>query len=306
MAEITAAVVKELREKTGAGMMDCKKALSESAGDIENAVDWLRKKGLASAAKKAGRVASQGLVAMKTSGTEGVLVEVNSETDFVARNEEFQSFVKAVAEAALKGNGTIEELEKAPLNGKDVAGNLTDLIAKIGENMNLRRVAKVSVSEGVVVGYMHGAIADGVGKIGTLVALESKGNKEVLEKLAKNIAMHVAAVAPVCKDVEGVPADMLIREKNIVAETAKTSGKPEAVIEKMVEGRMRKFYEEVVLNEQFFIMDDKKKIKDVIAEAEKEVGAPVALAGFIRFALGEGIEKKQEDFAAEVAAAAGN
>lgn len=312
MAEITAAAVKELREKSGAGMMDCKKALTEANGDIEKAVDWLREKGLATAAKKAGRVASQGLVAMKTDGKQGVVVEINSETDFVSKNELFQQFVAKAAEIALNGDGDIETLKTAAFaDGKDVQGALTDLIAKIGENMSLRRVAKVAVNDGVVVGYMHGAIADGLGKIGTLVALESTGDKAALEKLAKNLAMHVAAAAPVCLNVADVPAEMEEREKNVVEaqikeEQAKTGkAKPAEIIEKMVVGRIRKFHEEVVLNEQFFIMDDKKKVKDVVAEAAKEIGAPVELKAFVRFALGEGIEKKQEDFAAEVAAAAG-
>ena len=312
MAEITAAAVKELREKSGAGMMDCKKALTASDGDIEKAVDWLREKGLATAAKKAGRVAAQVLVAMKTDGKQGVVVEVNSETDFVSKNELFQQFVAKTADIALQGNGDIEALKAAAYEGgKDVHAALTDLIAKIGENMNLRRVAKLAVNDGVVVGYMHGAIADGLGKIGTLVALESTGDKAALEKLAKNLAMHVAAAAPVCLNVADVPAEMEEREKNVVeaqikeeqAKTGKT--KPAEIIEKMVVGRIRKFHEEVVLNEQFFIMDDKKKVKDVVAEAAKEVGAPVELKAYVRFALGEGIEKKQEDFAAEVAAAAG-
>ncbi len=312
MAEITAAAVKELREKSGAGMMDCKKALTASDGDIEKAVDWLREKGLATAAKKAGRVAAQGLVAMKTDGKQGVVVEVNSETDFVSKNELFQQFVAKTAEIALQGDGDIEALKAAAYeDGKDVQATLTDLIAKIGENMNLRRVAKVAVNDGVVVGYMHGAIADGLGKIGTLVALESAGDKAALEKLAKNLAMHVAAAAPVCLNVADVPAEMEEREKNVVEaqikeEQAKTGKKkPDEIIKKMVEGRIRKFHEEVVLNEQFFIMDDKKKIKDVVAEAAKEIGAPVELKAFARFTLGEGIEKKEEDFAAEVAAAAG-
>ena len=213
MAEITAAVVKELREKTGAGMMDCKKALSEAAGDVEKAVDWLRKKGLASAAKKAGRVASQGLVAMKTDGKDGVVVEINSETDFVSKNDLFQDFVAKTAEIALKGDGNVETLKTMPFaDGKDVQGALTDLIAKIGENMNLRRSAKVSVNDGIVVGYMHSSIADGLGKIGTLIALESAGDKAALEKLAKNLAMHVAAAAPVCLNIADVPADMEERE----------------------------------------------------------------------------------------------
>ncbi|MCQ2914228.1 MAG: translation elongation factor Ts [Alphaproteobacteria bacterium] len=313
MAEITAAIVKELREKSGAGMMDCKKALTEANGDLEAAVDWLRKKGLATAAKKAGRVAAQGLVALKTTDKEGVVVEVNSETDFVSKNELFQNYVKSVAEVALKGNGDVETLKTTAFaDGKDVQGALTDLIAKIGENMSLRRSAKVSVNNGVVVGYMHSSIADGLGKIGTLVALESTGDKAALEKLAKNLAMHVAAAAPVCLNVEDVPAEMEEREKNVVkdqikeeqAKTGKT--KPADVIEKMMVGRIRKFHEEIVLNEQFYIMDDKKKVKEIVAEAAKEVGAPVTLKAYVRFALGEGIEKKSEDFAAEVAAAMGN
>ena len=309
---VTAEMVKNLREKTGAGMMDCKKALTASDGDIEKAVDWLREKGLATAAKKAGRVAAQGLVAMKTDGKQGIVVEVNSETDFVSKNDLFQQFVAKTADIALKGDGDIESLKAAAYeNGKDVQSTLTDLIAKIGENMNLRRVAKVAVNDGVVVGYMHGAIAEGLGKIGTLVALESAGDKVPLEKLAKNLAMHVAAAAPVCLNVADVPAEMEEREKNVVEaqikeEQNKTGKKkPDEIIKKMVEGRIRKFREEVVLNEQFFIMDDKKKVKDVVAEAAKEIGAPVELKAFARFALGEGIEKKEEDFAAEVAAAAG-
>ncbi len=307
MAEITAAVVKELREKTGAGMMDCKKALAEAAGDVEKAIDWLRKKGLSSAAKKAGRVASQGLVALKVGKKQGAVIEINSETDFVSRNEQFQTFVASVAEIALDSSGDVEALKSAKhaSSGKDVQGALTDLIAKIGENMTLRRAAKLSVDNGVVVGYMHGAVKDGLGKIGTLVALESTGDTAVLEELGKHLAMHVAAAAPVCLNIEDVPADMLSRERAIVADQAKASGKPENVIEKMVEGRMRKFYEEIVLNEQFYIMDDKKKIKDVVAEEAKKAGAPIRLIGFVRLALGEGVEKKQEDFAAEVAAAAG-
>lgn len=312
MAEITASAVKELREKTGAGMMDCKKALAESDGNIEAAVDWLRKKGLASAAKKAGRIASQGLVAMKVEGNKGVVVEINSETDFVARNDLFQQFVAKTADVALTTDGTVDALKAAafPESGKDVQGALTDLIAKIGENMNLRRSAKLEVKNGVVVGYVHSAVVPGMGKIGTLVALESEGDKAALSALAKNLAMHVAAAAPVCLNVEDVSAEMEEREKKVVEdqireEQAKTGKKkPDAVIEQMKIGRIRKFHELVVLNEQFFIMDEKKKIKDVVAEAAKEVGAPVVLKSFVRFALGEGIEKKQEDFQAEVEAAA--
>lgn len=312
MAQITAATVKELREKTGAGMMDCKKALSETDGNIEAAVDWLRKKGLATAAKKAGRVAAQGLVAIKVSDKEGVAIEVNSETDFVSKNELFQDYVKKSANVALSGNGDVEDLKKMPFEGgKNVQEALTDLIAKIGENMNLRRCKKVSVDNGVVVGYMHSAIADGIGKIGAVVALESNGDKDKLQALGKNLAMHVAASAPVCLNIADVPADMEEREKAVVrdqiAEEDKQKGKqtPAEIVEKKMIGKLRKFHETVVLNEQFFIMDDKKQIKDVLKDAAKEIGAPVELKSFIRFALGEGIEKKQEDFAAEVAAAAG-
>ncbi|MCQ2965327.1 MAG: translation elongation factor Ts [Alphaproteobacteria bacterium] len=312
MAQITAATVKELREKTGAGMMDCKKALSETDGNIEAAVDWLRKKGLATAAKKAGRVAAQGLVAIKVSDKEGVAIEVNSETDFVSKNELFQNYVGKVADIALSGNGEVEDLKKMPFeNGKDVQGALTDLIAKIGENMNLRRCKKIGVDNGIVVGYMHSAISAGIGKIGAIVALESTGDKEKLSALGKNLAMHVAASAPVCLNIVDVPVDMEEREKAVVrdqiAEEDKQKGKqtPADIIDKKMIGKIRKFHESVVLNEQFYIMDDKKQIKDVIKEASKEIGAPVELKSFIRFSLGEGIEKKQEDFAAEVAAAAG-
>lgn len=307
MAEITASAVKELREKTGAGMMDCKKALTESNGDIEAAVDWLRKKGLSAAAKKAGRVASQGLVGVAVSGNKGAVVEVNSETDFVARNDLFQKFVTEVTNVAIEKAGDLDALKQTilPSAEKEVSAALTDLIAKIGENMTLRRTASVAVDQGVVVSYVHNASAEGLGKIGTLVALESDADKAVLEELGKHLAMHIAATAPVCLNVADVPSDLEEREKAVVAEQARTSGKPEAVIEKMVEGRMRKFHEEIVLNEQFYIMDDKKKVKDVVAEAAKTVGAPVELKSFVRYALGEGIEKKQDDFAAEVAAAVG-
>ena len=305
MAEITAAAVKELREKTGAGMMDCKKALTEAGGNVEAAVDWLRKKGLAAAAKKAGRVASQGLVGVAVSGKKGAVVEVNSETDFVARNELFQNFVREVAGVAVNAADGVDALKTTvlPSAGKDIAGALTDLIAKIGENMNLRRSAVVSVNDGVVVSYVHNTVSEGLGKIGTLVALESKADAAALEELGKHLAMHIAAAAPVCLNIADVPAELENREKSVVAEQARTSGKPEAVIEKMVEGRMRKFHEEIVLNEQFFIMDDKKKIKDVVAEAAKKAGQPIELKAFVRYSLGEGIEKKQEDSAAEVAAA---
>lgn len=307
MAEITAALVKELREKTGAGMMDCKKALGETAGDIEAAVDWLRKKGLAAAAKKAGRVAAEGLVGIASAGTKGVAVEVNAETDFVARNDQFQGFVSAVAAVALDKGSDVEAIKAAACPGtdKNVADQLTHLIATIGENMSLRRAVRLEVSAGVVASYIHTAIAPGLGKIGCLVALESTGNAERLAEVGKQIAMHVAAANPQFLDPSVVDTSALDREKAVLTEQAQASGKPAAVIEKMVEGRIRKYYEEVCLTEQVFVIDQENKISKVIENLGKELGAPVKLAGFARFALGEGIEKEVSDFAAEVAAQAG-
>ncbi len=289
MAEITASLVKELREKTGAGMMECKKALSECAGDMEQAIDWLRKKGLSVAAKKAGRVAAQGLVGAKTNGKKGAVVEVNIETDFAAKNPDFQAYVNSVVDTVLN-DGDLEA-KKA---------ELTNLIAKIGENMNLRRTAALSVDNGVVTSYIHSQTEPGLGRIGVLVALKSDAPADKLQALAKQIAMHIAAAAPRFKDIASVDAQALAHEKAIYSEQAKASGKPEAIIEKMVEGRIRKFYEEVVLMEQAFIMDPDKKIKDVLADASKELGTAVELSDFARFALGEGIEKEEKDFAAEV------
>lgn len=300
MAEITASLVKELREKTGAGMMECKKALSETNGDLDQAIDFLRKKGLSVAEKKAGRIANQGLVGLAVEGKKGVVVEVNSETDFVARNEEFQGFVLNATKTALSLSGDVETLKTAPMNGKTVETSLTDLIAKIGENMNLRRVAHVCVEEGVVVPYMHTAVASNLGKIGVLVALNSTGDQEKLFEIGKKIAMHVAATNPKFMTVSDVDEETRAHEKSIYEEQAKASGKPANIIEKMVEGRLRKFFEEVVLTEQTFIMDPDKKIKDVLADASKEIGAPVELASFVRYGLGEGLEKKNEDFAEEV------
>lgn len=307
MAEITAALVKELREKTGAGMMDCKKALAETNGDLEGAVDWLRKKGLAAAAKKSGRVAAEGLVAVATAGTAGAVVEVNAETDFVARNEKFQAFAGKAAEVALTTGADVEALKGAayPGAGHTVQDELTSLIATIGENMNLRRAAKLSVPAGVITSYIHTAIAPGLGKIGVLVALESTGDAAKLTELGKQIAMHVAAARPEALDIADVDVSALEREKNVLADQARASGKPESIIEKMVEGRLRKYYEEVCLLEQTYVIDGESKIRKVVEAAAKDVGAPVKLTGFIRFALGEGIEKAQSDFAAEVAAAAG-
>lgn len=301
MAEITAGLVKELREKTGAGMMECKKALSETAGNLEEAIDFLRKKGLSVAEKKAGRLASQGLVGVAVNGKEGAIVELNSETDFVARNGEFQELLGKMVQAALTTKGDVDALKTADLEGKSVEATLTDLIAKIGENMSLRRSAFASVTDGVVVPYMHTAVVPNQGKIGVLVALESTGDSAKLNELGKKIAMHIAATSPRFLNVEDVDTHTLDHEKSIYEEQAKTSGKPANIIEKMVEGRVRKFYEEVVLQEQAFIMDPDKKVKDVVAEASKELGTPVVLKSFIRYGLGEGLEKKNEDFAAEVA-----
>jgi len=307
MAEITAALVKDLREKSGAGMMDCKKALTEANGDVEAAIDWLRKKGLAAAAKKAGRVAAEGLVGVAANGLSGAAVELNAETDFVARNDAFQTAVATVTKLALDTDGTLESLQAAayPGNGRTVAEELPTLVATIGENMNLRRVAKLTVSDGVVASYVHGALAPGLGKIGVLVALESTGDKAALAELGKQIAMHVAAARPEALDIADVSTANLERERAVLVEQARASGKPENIIEKMVEGRVRKYYEEVVLLEQLYVIDGETKIRKVVENAAKAVGAPVALTGFVRFQLGEGIEKEQSDFAAEVAAMAG-
>ncbi len=307
MSEITAALVKTLREKSGAGMMDCKKALNETNGDIEAAVDWLRKKGLAAAAKKAGRVAAEGLVSVSEHETAAAVVEVNAETDFVARNPQFQSLVAEVAKIAVNGNGDIATLADTayPAEGGTVAGEITRLVSVIGENMNLRRVCRLSVTNGVVSSYVHGAVAPGLGKIGVLVALESTADRAALQELGKKIAMHVAAAAPQALDITSVDQDALARERNVLEEQARSSGRPEEVIAKMVEGRVRKFYEEVVLLEQAYVIDGKTRIADVVAQAAKDLGAPIALTGFARFALGEGIEKQETDFAAEVQAQAG-
>ncbi|WP_114391780.1 translation elongation factor Ts [Oleisolibacter albus] len=306
MAEITASLVKDLREKTGAGMMDCKKALNETQGDLEAAIDWLRKKGLAAAAKKAGRVAAEGLVGVASTGTVGAAVEVNAETDFVARNETFQAYVSKVTELALAGNGDAEALKAVafPGTGRTVAEELTHLVATIGENMNLRRAAKLSVTDGVVATYVHNALVAGLGKIGVLVALESTGDKAKLAELGKQLAMHIAAARPEALDIADVDTSALDRERAVLSEQARASGKPEEIIAKMVEGRIRKYYEEVVLLEQVYVIDGETKVRKVIENAAKAVGAPVKLTGFVRFVLGEGIEKEASDFAAEVASMA--
>lgn len=306
MAEITAALVKELREKTGAGMMDCKKALAETEGDMEGAVDWLRKKGLAAAAKKSGRVAAEGLVGVATNGLVGAAVELNAETDFVARNDAFQNAVSTVTTLALDSNGDLETLKGVayPGTGRNVGEELTHLVATIGENMNLRRVAKLEVKDGIVASYVHSALAPGLGKIGVLVALESTGDKAKLADLGKQIAMHIAAARPEALDIADVDPTALDRERAVLSEQAAASGKPANIIEKMVEGRVRKYYEEVVLLEQLYVIDGETKIRKVVENAAKDVGAPVALTGFVRFTLGEGIEKEATDFAAEVASMA--
>jgi elongation factor Ts len=306
MADITAAMVKELRDKTGAGMMDAKAALVETKGNMDDAVDWLRKKGLAKAAKKSGRTAAEGLIAVSTdsSGKTATVVEVNSETDFVARNEQFQAFVRKVADVALSTQDSVESLADAAFEaGKSVKEHLTDLIATIGENMNLRRSKKIEVSNGVVATYVHSAVAPNLGKIGVVVALESTASADKLQALGKQLAMHIAAANPEFLDVASVDPKAVEREKNVQRETARASGKPDDIIEKMLEGRMRKFYEEVCLLEQVFIMDGETRIKDLLANASKEAGAPVTLKTFVRYGVGDGIEKEQTDFASEVAAA---
>ena len=305
MAEITAALVKELREKTGAGMMDCKRALGETQGDLEGAVDWLRKKGLSAAAKKAGRVAAEGLVGVATRGRRGAVVEVNAETDFVARNDTFQQFVRTVTELALDTGDDIEALKAAvfPGSGRTVAEELTHMIATIGENMALRRARRLEVKNGIVLSYVHNALAPGLGKIGVLVALESTGEGEKLGALGKQLAMHVAAAKPDYLNVASVDAAALERERDVLREQSRASGKPEAIVEKMVEGRLRKFYEDVVLLEQVYVIDGERRVGKVIEAAAKDLGAAVTVAGFARFALGEGIAREQGDFAAEVAAA---
>jgi elongation factor Ts len=301
MAAITAVLVKDLREKTGAGMMDCKKALTETDGDVEAAVDWLRKKGLAAAAKKSGRIAAEGLVGVASAAGRAAMVEVNAETDFVARNETFQAFVEAVAKIALAVGDDIDTIKAAPFPGSDrtVADELTHLVATIGENMNLRRAKVLAVGQGVVATYVHQALKPGLGKIGVLAAIEGPGELAVLETLGRQVGMHVAATRPEALDVDAVDPAALERERAVLSEQARASGKPENIIEKMVEGRIRKYYEEVVLLEQVWVHDGESRVRAVV----KKAGA--TLTGFERYALGEGIEKPKEDFAAEVAATAG-
>ena len=300
---VTAALVKELREKSGAGMMDCKKALAETGGDMEAAVDWLRTKGLATAAKKSGRVASEGLVAFCVDGTKGAVIELNAETDFVARNTEFQEFAATLAKLALDADD-LDSLAASdyPETGRNVADELTNKIATIGENMSLRRMAMVSVGSGIVVPYMHNSTAPGLGRIGVLVALESTAGADALEGLGKQIAMHIAATSPASLSVDDLDPESVQRERDVLIEQAKASGKPQEIAEKMVQGRMKKYYQEVVLLEQTSVIDGETRIADVVANAGKDAGAEIALTGFVRFNLGEGIEKEETDFAAEVAA----
>src|SRR3954451_14888316 len=306
MAEITAASVKELRERTGAGMMDCKKALAENSGEMEAAIDWLRAKGLSAAAKKAGRTASEGLVGVTVEGNRGALVEVNSETDFVAKNETFQEFVRNVANLALEHGADVEALGAAAYpGGGTVIEALTENIAKIGENQSLRRAAVLEVGEGAVVPYVHNQVVPGLGKIGVLVALESAAPADTLQALGKQIAMHVAAAHPLALNADDLDAALIERERSIAMEKAKESGKPQNIVEKMVEGGLAKFRKENALTSQLFVMDGKTPVAEVVAAAAKDAGTGIGLKGFVRFQLGEGIEKKESDFAAEVAAAAG-
>ena len=305
MATITAAMVKELRESTGAGMMDCKAALTETAGDMESAQDWLRKKGLSKAAKKAGRVAAEGLIGTLTAGTKGVVVEVNSETDFVARNEQFQGLVKMIAQVALKAGADVEKINAAPVGSLTVERAIQDAIATIGENMSLRRAASLEVGQGVVSSYVHNAVIDGAGKMGVMVALESTGKTDELATLGRQLAMHVAAANPQALDPAGLDPAVVKREKDVLADKYRQQGKAENVIEKIVESGLKTFYKEVCLLEQAFIHDSGKSVAQAVKEAEGKVGGPVKIAGFVRYALGEGIEKQESDFAAEVAAASG-
>lgn len=305
MATITAAMVKELRDTTGAGMMDCKQALSETNGEIEAAIDWLRKKGLSKAAKKAGRVAAEGLIGVVLAGTKGAMVELNSETDFVARNDQFQGLVKMVAQVALDAGSDVDKIKAAKVGGATVETAIADAIATIGENMSLRRAATLAVGSGVVASYLHSAVTEGLGKIGVMVALESAGKKDELAALGRQIAMHIASTNPLAIDPAGVDPAVVKREKDILADKFRQQGKPEAMIEKITESGLKTFYKEQTLLEQAFIFDDKKSVSQALKEAEGKVGGPVKVSGFVRYALGEGIEKHESDFAAEVAAAAG-
>lgn len=307
MAEITAALVKDLREKTGAGMMDCKKALGETNGDLDAAIDWLRKKGLSAASKKAGRVAAEGLVAVAVKDNSGAIVEVNSETDFVGRNPQFQALASGVAAVALSAGDDLAKIEAAafPGSSRNVKDEVTHAIATIGENMTLRRAKKLTVDGGVVVSYVHSALADGLGKLGVLVALKSTGKREVVEQIGKQVAMHIAAANPQSLSPKDLDQSLVDRERQVLTDQAAASGKPADIIAKMVEGRIRKFYQEVVLLEQTFVIDGETPVGKAVEKAAKDAGASIEITGFVRFQLGEGIEKKADDFAAEVAKMAG-
>ena len=304
---ISASMVKELRDQTGAGMMDCKTALSETDGNMEEAIDWLRTKGIAKADKKSGRTAAEGLIGVAAEGTRAVVVEVNSETDFVARNDAFQAIVRNVATVALTTDGSVEAVGTAayPEGDKSVVDTIKDAVGKIGENMALRRSAMLSVGEGVVATYIHNQVVEGLGKLGVLVAMESAGDKAALNAFGRQVAMHVAATNPLALNADGIDPAVIEREKAIFTEQARQSGKPDAIVEKMVEGRLRKFYEEVALLKQNFVINPELTVEKALAAAEKDFGAPATITGFVRFALGEGVEKEVSDFAAEVAAAAG-
>ncbi len=304
MATITAAQVKALREASGAGMMDCKAALTETGGDMDAAVDWLRTKGLAKAAKKAGRVAAEGLVGLATAGGEGVVVELNSETDFVARNEQFQDTVEAIANLALTVGGDYDKLlaTEYPGAGKPVEEHVREMVGTIGENLHLRRSAGLSVDEGVVASYVHTAVRQNLGKIAVIVALKSSGDTGKLAEFGRKLAMHIAATNPLALTSDALPADEVAREREVLSEQARESGKPENIIEKMVDGRMRKYFQDVVLLSQTFVIDGENTVEKAIEIAAKDIGAPIELTGFVRYGLGDGIEKKEEDFAAEVAA----
>jgi elongation factor Ts len=304
MANISAQMVKELREATGAGMMDCKAALGENAGNMDAAVDWLRKKGLAKAAKKAGRVAAEGLTGAAIKGTKGVVVELNSETDFVARNDLFQGLVRMAADVAMDVGTDVEAIKAAKIGGITFADAIADTVAKIGENMTLRRAATLAVGQGVVASYVHGAVTDGLGKMSVIVALESSGNAEELARLGRQVAMHVAASNPQAIDPAGLDPAVVRREKDVLADKAKAQGKPANVVDKIVESGLKTYYKEVCLLEQPFIHDDKKSVAQALKEAEGKVGGPIKVTGFVRYALGEGIERPESDFAAEVAATA--
>jgi len=305
MATITAAMVKDLRETTGAGMMDCKAALTETAGDMQAAQDWLRKKGLSKAAKKAGRVAAEGLIGAVTAATKGVLVEVNSETDFVARNGQFQGLVKMIAQVALDVGPDVEKIRAAKVGNVTVETAIADAIATIGENMTLRRAASLEVGKGVVSSYVHNSVIEGAGKMGVIVGLESTGKTDELAHLGRQLAMHVAAANPLALDPAGLDPELIKREKDVLADKYRQQGKPENVIEKIVESGLKTYYKEVCLLEQAFIHDSGKSVAQAIKEAEGKIGAPLKITGFVRYALGEGIEKQESDFAAEVAAASG-